>query len=310
MSNETQASAPVTPTTADTAPVNTANEKSDSNAEDAGSEHVETTKSATKAEKEAERKFKLKFGKSEREMTEKELIAAAQKGWAADERFQEGAKAKKTAEKFFNDLKKDPEAMDALLKHIGRDPVEVYKNRLSKELKRKLMTPEQIELEDLRDKVRRGEEERTKREQEEHNKKVAELQIKYEQQYDQEMSAAISASGLPKTPMTVKRCAEIQYRALEQGYDLPWDVVIAEVRNQYQNDFKELFGSAEADSLEKMFGNDVAKKFTAASLKKRVVDPEPITQENRKAAKSTNSEQPKYATEEDFEEKLKKWKNS
>lgn len=308
MSGETPA-APVTPTTADTANANSAPE--DSNADAAQQSDVSATQETkTEAKKEAERKFKLKFGKSEREMSEKELIAAAQKGWAADERFQEGAKAKKMAEKFFNGLKADPEKMDELLKHLGHDPVEVYKNRLSKELKRKLMTPEQIELEDLRDKVRKGEEERTKREKEEHDKRVSELQVKYEQQYDQEMSTAISKSGLPKTPMTIKRCAEIQYRALEQGYDLPWDVVIEEVKNQYQNDFKELFGSAEADSLESLFGGDIAKKFTKASLKKRVVEPEPVTKENRKVAGQDREETKKYATEEEFEEKMKKWRNS
>lgn len=308
MSNEVAApAAPVTPTTADTADANTV----DSNADVQDSKDASATQETkTESKKEAERKFKLKFGKSEREMSEKELIAAAQKGWAADERFQEGAKAKKMAEKFFNGLKADPEKMDELLKHLGHDPVEVYKNRLSKELKRKLMTPEQIELEDLRDKVRKGEEERTKREQEEHDKKVSELQVKYEQQYDQEMSQAIGKSGLPKTPMTIKRCAEIQYRALEQGYDLPWDVVIEEVKSQYQNDFKELFGSAEADSLESLFGGDIAKKFTKASLKKRVVEPEPVTKENRKVAGQDREETKKYATEEEFEEKMKKWRNS
>lgn len=310
MSNET--TTPAAPTTADTANADSA-EKTNGNATDVTTGSNTDASAAATAEKvkEAERKFKLKFGKTEREVSEKEALMLAQKGWAADERFQEAAKAKKIAEQFFNSIKDDPDKIDDLLKHLGKDPVEVYKKRLAKELQRKLMTPEQIELEELRDKVRRGEEESKKRQQEEHQKKVQELQAKYEQQYDVEMSQAISKSGLPKTPMTIRRCAEIQYRALEQGYDLPWDVVIESVKKQYQQDFQEMFGTAEADSLEKLFGEEVGKKFTTASLKKRVVDPEAVTQENRKAVKSEpKNEVPKYASEQDWEEKMKKFRNS
>lgn len=309
MSNETT---PAAPTMADTANADSA-EKTNGSVTDATTGSNSDASAAVTAEKvkEAERKFKLKFGKTEREVSEKEALMLAQKGWAADERFQEAAKAKKVAEQFFNSIKDDPDKIDDLLKHLGKDPVEVYKKRLAKELQRKLMTPEQIELEELRDKVRRGEEESKKRQQEEHQKKVEELQAKYEQQYDVEMSQAISKSGLPKTPMTIRRCAEIQYRALEQGYDLPWDVVIESVKKQYQQDFQEMFGTAEADSLEKLFGEEVGKKFTTASLKKRVVDPEAVTQENRKAVKSEpKNETPKYASEQDWEEKMKKFRNS
>lgn len=299
MSETTQA-APVTPTTADTVDAKPASETTQ-----------EGSTQKTPEVKEAERKYKLKFGKTEREVSEKEALALAQKGWAADEKFQTAAQKQKEVDAFINRMKTDEDAFDEFIKFIGKDPDDVYKKQLGKSLKRKVMTPEEVEREELRSKVQKYEAEKKEAEAKKHEEHVKALQEKYEQQYDKEMSEAIAGSGLPKTPKTVKRCAQIMHRALEQGYDLPWSLVIEEVRNEYQNDMKEMFGAADADSLIKLFGDDIAKKFTSASLKKRVVDPEPVNENNRSPVKGKKTEDtPAYQDEQSWEEKMKKWKNS
>lgn len=261
----------------------------------------------TKAEvKEAERKFKLKFGKMERELSEKDVIAWAQKGWASDEKFQGAASKEKMMNEFIARFKDDP---DALYRHLGVDPVEAAKKRLAAELKRKVMTPQEREIAEYKEELEAFRKKEKDRADNEHKEKVTQLQTKYEQQYDKEMSEAIMASGLPKTPKTVKRCAEIAYRNLQQGYELPWSTIMEVVRSEYQNDVKELFGAADPDALMKLFGDDIAKKLTSASLKKRVADVEPVTEQNRQVAGGKKEEAvQKYADDSDWEEKMKKFK--
>lgn len=310
MSETTMPSTSAQPMMADTAnakPVDQGN----GNAENATTGSSSAASADASAKKEVERKYKLKFGKTEREVSEKEALALAQKGWAADEKFQKAAATQKEVNAFIERMKVDEDAFDEFIKFLGKDPDDVYKKQLGKSLKRKVMTPEEAEREELRSKVQKYEAEKKAEEKRKHEEQVKALQEKYEQQYDKEMSEAIQGSGLPKTPKTVKRCAQIMYRALEQGYDLPWTLVVEEVRREYQEDMKEMFGNADADSLVKLFGDDIAKKFTSASLKKRVVDPEPVTEENRSPAKGKKTEeQPKYLSEQEFEAKLKAWKNS
>jgi hypothetical protein len=284
--------APVSPTTEDTANANPAKQ------DEASTQAI------------AEKKFKLKFGKQEREMTEKELITHAQKGWASDEKFQQAAKASKEVDEFLNRMKSDDGAFDEFIKFLGKDPDDIYKKRLGESLKKKVMTPEQRELEEMRNKVKKFEEGEKSKKEAEHKKHMEELQTKYEQQYDKEMSDAIMKSGLPKTPRTVKRIAEVMYKSLKNGYDLPWDIAVSVAKEEYQNDLKEMFGSADGESLVKLFGDDVAKKFNKASLQKRTIDPEPVTKENQSPARAKDRDNtPKYVSEDEFEEKMKKWKN-
>ncbi len=264
-------------------------------------------KAIKEAVKEAERKFKLKYGKTEREVNEKDLIALAQKSWASDEKFQNTAKKEKQILGLIEKFKDDP---DAFIRHLGHDPSEVYRKQLAKELRRKVMTPEQQELEDAREKLKQYETEKKDNETKAHADKLEKLTEHYIGEYDREMSTAITSAGLPKTPKTIKRCAELQYRNLEMGLELPWSTITEMVREEYKSDMKDLFGSAEADKLVEMFGPEVAKKITSASLKKRVAEPEPVNEETRKVSKTGKVTEDKPIGNDEWEEKMKKWKNS
>lgn len=259
------------------------------------------------AKKEAERKFKIKYGKTEREVAEKDLIAMAQKGWASDERFQSAAQKERQMQAIFQKWKEDP---DAVMRALGEeDPVEFHKARLSAELKRRILTPEQRELEDLRAKLKKSEEDDKTRSQKESEAKLEHLTNHYAQQYDKEMSAAIAESGLPKTAKTVKRAAELAYKNLKMGLDLPWSTILDMVREEYTSDIKELFGASQADKLMGLFGEDVVKKLTSASLKSRVTDPESVTDENRSGSKQKREKaQPKIIGEDEWEERMKRFK--
>lgn len=265
----------------------------------------------TKEEIKEARKFKLKYGKEEREVDEATAIAMAQKGWAADEKFQKASKKEKELIGLIDKFKNDDEAFDAFVRKMGKDPIEIYKRQLAKELQRKVMTPEQRELADAKARLAEFEGREKKRAEDEHKAKVDSLQTHYEEEYDKQMSKAILDAGLPKTPKTIKRLAQLAYKNLEMGLDLPWNTLTDMVKEEYRSDMKELFGASEADKLVELFGPDIAKKLASGSLKARVADPEPVTKENRQAAKPKESQDvPKYATEEDWETKMKKFKSS
>lgn len=280
---------------------------------DVGSEHVDATVSdvqpQTPKEKEIARKFKLKYGKEEREVDEATAIAMAQKGWAADDRFQKASSKEKEVLSLIEKFKSDPEAFDAFVRKMGHDPIEIYKRQLAKELQRKVMTPEQRELAEAREKLAAFEKNEKARKDKEHQDKVSQLQTHYEQQYDKEMSDAISTSGLPKTPKTIKRLAQLAYKNLQMGLDLPWNALTDMVREEYKADMRDMFGSSDADKLVELFGPDIAKKLAGASLKARVIDPEPVTEKNRSAAKKkTDTSENKYANDDDWDARMKKFK--
>ncbi len=266
-------------------------------------------KPVTEAEvKAAIKKYKLKFGKETREVDENQIVNLAQKGWASDEKFQKASGKEKMMADLISKFEEDP---DAFIKYIGKDPVEIYKKQLAKELQRRVMTPEQRELADAKARLAEYEAGEKRRKEDEHKQQVDKLQAHYEQEYDKQMSEAIVAGGLPKTAKTIKRMAQLAYKNLEMGLDLPWGSIAEMVKDEYKQDMKELFGASDADKLIEMFGPEVAKKLSGASLKNRAIDPEPVTEKNRSAAKPRElKEVPKYATDDDWETRMKKFKNS
>lgn len=212
------------------------------------------------AETTEERKFKLKYGNSEREMTERELIAAAQKGWAADDRFQSAAKMKKDLE---DAVKKGD--LNKLIKQMkGKDPIEFYKDQLKDELRRRSMSPEERQLMEQQsklDKLKAEEKEILgKREAE----KLQKLEQHYIQQYDRELSEAIEKNGLPKNRVAIKRAADLASKVIKMGLDPDWDLVVKEAKRQMTDEWKELVGAYRDEDLLTLFGDDLPKRIGKA----------------------------------------------
>ncbi len=241
--------------------------KSDGAVEQAGQAAVEA------AAKEAARKLKLKINGREMELDEPEVIRRAQLASAADEKFREAADMRKQAEQFFKTLLEDPKSV--LMHPEVRDRINfraLAEEYLGAELQKEMMSPEQRELEELRQYKKQQDEARQRSEQEQMTRTQQEEMTKLQQraaaEYDKKITDVLAQSNLPKTAYTVKRVAELLHGALTKGYDLDVQTAVDMVREGYMTDVQSLVGGLEGESLVKVLGNDIIKRLRKFDLER------------------------------------------
>ena len=217
----------------------------------------------TEEKKEAaalKRKFKVRGKEIEVELDDGRYHDLAQKGWVAEEKWQEAAKMKKEADAFVERLKKNP---IEVLKDpsLGVDFRKVAEDYLWEQMQEENLSPEekqyrreQNELKDLRDAKQQYESEQ------EAIKHQAEVQH-FEQDYDRKVSTALADSGLPKTTGTIRRITEYMLLDVKNGVERPIADYVDLVSRDYAADIKDLIGQLPADKLLKLLGGDVAKKI-------------------------------------------------
>lgn len=255
--------------------------------------HVETPAET------AARKFKLKVNGVEREYDEDTVIRRAQLAESADQKFQEAAKMRKQAEAFIQALRDDPISV-LTNPNLGVDMRKIAEKFLAKEYQREMISPEQRELEELREfKAQRERELQEQQEREQMTAKEREFSVqqqKYAQEYDRQISEGLANSGLPKTPQTLKRVAELMHSALRKGYELDVATAVDMVRESYQNDMMQLYGQLDGDKLVGLLGEDLAKKIRMYDLQRlKAKHNPPPSQEPQQAAPPQNRRQEQKA---------------
>lgn len=211
------------------------------------------------------RLLKIKVDGKEMELPESEVLELASRGKASNQRFQEAAKMKREA--------------DAILKHIDDNPAEAFTKRgkdarkwaeefLMNELKKEAESPEQKRARENEEKLRKYE--TTEKEQEQQRKDSEMRQAINEQRdkYDKLFTQALFESGLPRTPFTVKRMAELQKTNLKNKLDLSAPQLAKLVREDYVAEQKALLGSLDGDQLIEFLGPENAKKYSKAQISK------------------------------------------
>ena len=247
--------------------------------------------------------MKLKIDGNEQEFDESEVIRYAQLGKASDKRFQEASKMRKESEDLISLIKRDPRAVleDPRIGHNFRQLAEQF---LSEELQREMQTPEQRKNFDNEKKLRQFEDERKSQQQEVESQQQAKLQEHYANEYTQTITTALSTSGVPKTPRTVKRMAELMSQSLQHGIDLKPQDLAKIVKEDYINEMKELFGSADDDILLGLVGDETANKIRKADLKR--LKGGQIQQQRASSAKPQADKPQKKESPDEFFARLKK----
>lgn len=211
-------------------------------------------------------KHRIKYGKTERELTVDELKMMAQKGWAADDRFQEAARIRKETEELVKKANWDK----LIEKQTGKSALEFYKEKLKAEIARMKMTPEEKELEDKRREVEalRAEEEQIKAARLE--EQVAAREKQYAEQWDKELTEAIESEGLPKTRYAIQRAVQIASKVNAMGLDPDWRLCVREAKNQLLEDTKGFFASAkDENALIALLGEDLAMRVSKALVNRK-----------------------------------------
>lgn len=233
----------------------------------------------THEQKSAEQRYKIKFGKNERELSVDELRMYAQKGWAADSRFQEAARMRKEVEEAVR--KADWDRLIA--QSTGKSAVEFYKERLKAEIRKAQMSDDERAVEE-----KRGELERLKAEENEIIQRREEAQRErmteqYSQQWDKELSEAIEKEGLPKTKYAVQRAVQIGKKVVDMGLEPDWVAITREAKAQIMSDMKGLMSAFREDpALLNFLGDEMAQRISKALVNRK--QPQPVV--NRKAVES------------------------
>lgn len=250
---------------------------------------------AAKVELKKRMKFKINGRDVERDIDlndEKGLHELLQKGFAADERFQNASKLESKMKEFAQLMQHDP--MAALIA-AGHDPDKMTEAYMKKRVEELSKSPEQLHVEKLQKEI---EKERKLRESLENEKLTAEQQrveAEYARQLDDEITSALATSELPKSPYVIKRIAENLMLGIEQGHeDLSVQDVLPIVERQIKEEIQQMFEAMPEDVIEKVLGTNVSQK-----LRKRRINSMKKTPDTANSVKPTGQSEMKKASAKD-----------
>jgi len=84
---------------------------------------------------------------------------------------------------------------------------------------------------------------------------------------------ALTTSGLPKTPRTIKRMAEVAAVSVEKGNEIDAKVLASILRDDYMAELKDLLSAADEDSILSLVGDEIGNKIRKADLKRLKAQP-------------------------------------
>ena len=219
---------------------------------------------------EVARKLKLKIDGEETEYdlsNEEQLKKDLQLSRAAQKRMQEASEVRRQAEDFINQLKKNPKAL-LTNPELGINFRELAEDYLAEQLQEEMLSPEEKQQREMERRLKEYETQEQERKQKEEQQRMQELEQKYAEDFQTQIISALEGSGLPKSPKTIKRMAELQYISLQQGIEANPKDLVEMVRESYVNEIKDLFGQSDGETLLKLMGDDVAKKIRQSDLKR------------------------------------------
>lgn len=218
------------------------------------------------------KKFKLKVDGVEEDFeldmnNEEEIKKHLQMSKASSKRMSESAALRKSAEQFIELLKTNPRKVLSD-PNIGVDLKNLAQEIINGELEQAAKSPEQIalekaqaELQEIKDRYKKDEDERKERD-------FKRLQSEQEEKIQTNIESALASGGLPKSPYTVRKMAELMIMALENGKNLEPKDLVGMLRNQMNSDIKELFSASNDDVLEELLGKDNIGRLSKRRLAK------------------------------------------
>jgi hypothetical protein len=196
-------------------------------------------------------------------------------------RAQEYAQLEKEIRQLITEGTKNPRK---LLKELSIDERELARQIIEQEIENAQKTPEQLEKEKIEEELRALKEEREQEKQNFEKKEFERLQEQAYEKYDQQMTAALESSNLPKEPYVVKKIADYMLVALQEGYDVSAEDVIPLVKQELEKDIQTLINAMPDEALEQFLGKQRLANFRKKNLAKAK---EAVAVSSAKAVKDT-----------------------
>ncbi len=224
--------------------------------------------------------FKVKVDGKDIEVTEDELKRGYSHQQVAARMLQEGREAKRKAESLLNAMKNKETFFEAVTS-FGHNPKELffeyaqanqddpeimshYEKALLSKIKMDMMDP--IERENITLKSQLEKQQQLERQ---HQERVREQQLKIRssqlaEEYTKGFTEALPKHGLPATKETVARMASYIKLGLKNNYQITPDEAAKLVKDDIQNQSKNVITGMDGDKLLELFGDEVAQKILAA----------------------------------------------
>lgn len=186
---------------------------------------------------------------------------------ASQSRMSQHAELQKQVTGFIEELKKNPKKILSD-PNIGIDVKKFAAQILEEEIEAAKKSPEQLEKEKLENRLKELEEERKKEKEDLKKQQFEMLQSQAYEEYDRDISNAISASTLPKSSYTVKKVADYMLLGLQQGMDVKAADVIPLVEEEIRKDLKEMFAILPEDVIEQLVGKETLGKLRKKNVAK------------------------------------------
>lgn len=254
------------------------------------------------------KKYNLKIDGKDETMefdpsNEDEIRKHLQLSKVSHKRMQEFADIRKNVQELLDTLRSDPMKVigDPRLNIPEETRKKMAQSIIDNELAELQKTPEQKEKEKTQREFERlkKELEDTKKAQEEAD--MARLTQQHATELDNDISAAIEKSGLPKNARTVRYMAEALMFALNNNLDLSANDLVPYIKKQTLSEFKEMIGALPDDEFESWVGKDRLsniRKKSVAKAKALVAGPNDIKPTGADAKKE--ADQPKKIHMKDF----------
>lgn len=156
----------------------------------------------------------------------------------------------------------------AALAQLGIDPKEFAASIIEEELKLQAMSPEQRERLELEHKLKQLEEEREREKQEFNQRELSRLQQQEYERVETKMVAAIESSGIPRSTYAIKKMASYMMDGAKEGVMLEPEDVVELVKQEIQDDLKELINALGEDRVENFIGKDILDKVRKKNISK------------------------------------------
>lgn len=217
--------------------------------------------------------FDIKVDGKSKRMSREEVLRRASLADAADNRFEEAAAMRKQAEGLLSRMRNPKDAI-ALLQDpaLGLDKEQVrvefeswYKAQF---IDREAMTPEQRELADAKERIKKYEETEAEVQKNKQSEEDQKADMAEAEKLQKEILGLLDTSGLPKTKFTAGRLAYWIRVNETKGLKAPAELIIDQVKKEAREVMSSMVQNSDGDVLLNLLGEDTAKKIRKYDLER------------------------------------------
>lgn len=194
-------------------------------------------------------------------------------------RSQELSTLEKEVRSFIDELKKNPRKVlsDPT---IGIDVKRLAAEVIEEEIENAQKSPEQLERERLERELKDLKEQREREKEELNQREFERIQQESFERYDMLIGQALEKSDLPKSPYVVKKMADYMLLGLQNGIDVSPADVVPIIREELQDELKDMFAVMPDEVVEAIIGKDVLTRVRKKNIAKAKQAKAPPTAQN------------------------------